>query len=142
MRKRGEGHLGERRGKGRSRDFCRKQSASRGGWERTVPRWGNRVERLRVTPQDCAFQFPTGRKGRVFQRAANLSPRGAVFAHTVPRSPGSRVRVRFTLPGEADPVLCEGEIVAAEEGDNVGVRFLDLSPDVRRRIARLVAGRA
>lgn len=81
----------------------------------------------------------------LLQRAANLSPAGAVFAHTTPRDPGARVRIRFTLPGEHAPVHCEGEIVSAEgNGDDwqVGVRFVDLPAEVRRRIARLVGGSA
>ena len=44
----GRDYQGKHRGKGRSRDFSRKQSAWRGGCRRTVPRWGDRAERLRV----------------------------------------------------------------------------------------------
>src|SRR3954464_11627382 len=61
----------------------------------------------------------------LLQRAANLSPGGAVFSHTMPRDPGSRVRVRFTLPGEHASVHCEGEVVASQGGGDdweLGVR--------------------
>jgi hypothetical protein len=81
----------------------------------------------------------------MLQRAANLSPAGAVFAHSSPRDTGARVRMRFTLPGDRAPVHCEGEIVSAQgDGDDwqVGVRFVDLPAEVRRRIASLVGGTA
>src|SRR5690348_5439113 len=81
----------------------------------------------------------------LLQRAANLSPGGAVFSHTTPRDPGAQVRLRFTLPGEFAPIQCVGEIVTAEGGGDdwqVGVRFVDLPADVRRRIASLLGGTA
>jgi len=45
---RGEGHQGGQKGKGRSRDFSKKQNAWGDGCRNTVPRWGDRAERLRV----------------------------------------------------------------------------------------------
>jgi hypothetical protein len=81
----------------------------------------------------------------LLQRAANLSPAGAVFSHTSARDPGAQVKIRFTLPGEYAPIQCVGEIVSADgDGDDwqVGVRFVDLPADVRRRIASLLGGTA
>ncbi len=75
-----------------------------------------------------------------FQRAANLSAGGAFFAQTVPHAPGVVVNLRFTLPGEAEPIECRGEIVSALGGDGMGmgVRFVDIRPDDRKRIEELV----
>ena len=51
------------------------------------------------------------------------------------------VNLRFTLPGEAEPIECRGEIVSALGRDahlGMGVRFVDILPDDRRRIEELV----
>ncbi len=45
---RGEGHQGEQKGNVRLRDFSKKQIGWGDGWRNTVPRWGDRAERLRV----------------------------------------------------------------------------------------------
>jgi uncharacterized protein (TIGR02266 family) len=74
-----------------------------------------------------------------FQRAANLSAGGAFFAQTVPQKVGTRVTLRFTLPGETSEIQCSGEIVSSsEKGLGMGVRFVDLSAEDRTRIEGLI----
>lgn len=72
-----------------------------------------------------------------FQRAANLSVGGAYFAQTIPLPVGSRVALKFELPGDAAEILCEGEIVTAKEL-GMGVSFLNLAPADRKRVEALI----
>ena len=73
------------------------------------------------------------------QRAANLSVGGAFFAQTVPTLVGTKVKLRFQLPGDAVEIECMGEIVsAAEKGLGMGVRFVDLPEAARAKIEKLI----
>ena len=73
------------------------------------------------------------------QRAANLSVGGAFFAQTVPTLVGTKVKLRFQLPGDAEETECNGEIVsAAEKGLGMGVRFVDLPEAARAKIEKLI----
>jgi type IV pilus assembly protein PilZ len=72
-----------------------------------------------------------------YQRASNLSVGGAYFTRTVPLPLGTRVSLKFSLPGEAQEITCAGEIVAAQDL-GMGVHFLDLAPQDRDRLAQLV----
>ncbi|MEW6431811.1 MAG: PilZ domain-containing protein [Myxococcota bacterium] len=72
-----------------------------------------------------------------YQRASNLSVGGAFFAQTIPLPLGTRVTLKFTLPGDAQEIACDGEIVSAKEL-GMGVQFLDLTDADRGRIERLV----
>jgi type IV pilus assembly protein PilZ len=79
------------------------------------------------------------REGELYyQRASNLSVGGAFFAQTIPLPLGTRVSLRFTLPGDAQEISCAGEIVTAKDL-GMGVQFLDLQAADRARIERLVA---
>ena len=81
-----------------------------------------------------------GPQGTYFQRSANLSAGGAFFVQTIPQPLGTRVRLKFTLPGEAHEISCHGEIVSAKADDlGMGVKFLDLDPEARGRIEELVS---
>ena len=78
------------------------------------------------------------RKGELyFQRASNLSEGGAYFVQTVPLPVGERVKLTFSLPGEAHEIVCEGEIVNAKALGMV-VSFIGLSEGDRIRIAKLI----
>lgn len=72
-----------------------------------------------------------------FHRAANLSAGGAFFDKTIPAPLGHIVALRFTLPGTAHEVRCQGEIVSAGERE-MGVKFLDLCAEDRAAIAALI----
>jgi hypothetical protein len=71
-----------------------------------------------------------------FHRAANLSVGGAFFDKTIPEPAGKVVQLRFSLPGGAE-IACSGEIVNAKDFA-MGVKFIDLKEDDRRRIEELV----
>jgi len=80
--------------------------------------------------------------GMYFQRAANLSEGGIYLERTIPHPVGTRVTLQFSLPGDAAPIRVQGEIVNPQLGDGglgMGLRFVDLPPDVAARIRRLVS---
>lgn len=76
-----------------------------------------------------------------FQRCTNLSAGGLFLDRTIPHPVGTVVRLRFTLPDHGAPIETRGEIVNAADGERLGmgVKFLDLSEDLRARIAAFVA---
>ncbi len=72
-----------------------------------------------------------------FQRASNLSVGGAYFVQTVPLPVGETVALKFSLPGEAHEIVCDGEIVNAKEL-GMGVSFINLKDADRVRIQKLI----
>src|SRR5215471_17646306 len=64
---------------------------------------------------------------QVFRRAGNLSRGGLHLDHTIPIPVGTRVRLRFTLPGDNDPILVTAEIVSIATAHvlGMGVHFVD-----------------
>jgi hypothetical protein len=72
-----------------------------------------------------------------FQRASNLSVGGAYFVQTVPLPVGEKVALKFSLPGEAHEIVCQGAIVNAKEL-GMGVSFIDLADADRTRIQKLI----
>jgi uncharacterized protein (TIGR02266 family) len=73
---------------------------------------------------------------QVFRRAGNLSRGGMHLDHTIPIPLGTRVRLRFTLPGDSSPVLVTAEIVSIATNNvlGMGVKFIDLEPVTQTRI--------
>lgn len=78
----------------------------------------------------------------VFRRAGNLSRGGLYLDQTIPMPVGSKVQLRFTLPGDASPVLVTGEIVSinAKATLGMGVKFVELDAEIQRRIDVYLAG--
>ena len=76
-----------------------------------------------------------------FQRASNLSVGGAYFTQTIPLPLGTRVGLKFTLPGDSHEIACQGEIVTAKEL-GMGVHFLELNAADRGRVEALIASLA
>lgn len=80
-----------------------------------------------------------------FQRSANLSRGGLYLEHGVPRAPGTRVKIRFTLPGDDAPVETAALIVkvdAAEFGTHLkfeGIAEVEVAR-INRYIARAQKG--
>lgn len=72
-----------------------------------------------------------------FQRASNISVGGAFFAQTIPLPLGTRVALKFEIPGDPVEVRCNGEIVTAKDL-GMGVSFLDLKAGDRARIEILM----
>lgn len=73
---------------------------------------------------------------RVFRRAGNLSEGGLHLDKTIPIPLGTHVTLRFTLPGDAAALEVEGEIVAIDPDEELGmgVKFTNLSADGQRRV--------
>jgi uncharacterized protein (TIGR02266 family) len=72
------------------------------------------------------------------QHSANLSLGGVFLARTLPHPIGTSVRLQFTLPGEREPIELNGEVVNidAEERLGMGVRFVDMPPEIEARLKR------
>ncbi|MBI5480976.1 MAG: PilZ domain-containing protein [Deltaproteobacteria bacterium] len=75
-----------------------------------------------------------------FQRSANLSVGGIFLENTIPHPKGTIVNLQFTLPGDTLPVKVRGEIVNAAASDELGmgIKFVDVDPEVERRISEFV----
>jgi uncharacterized protein (TIGR02266 family) len=73
---------------------------------------------------------------QVFRRAGNLSRGGMHLDHTIPIPMGTRVRLRFTLPGDSVPILVTSEIVSIATNNvlGMGVKFIDVEPATQVRI--------
>ncbi len=82
-----------------------------------------------------------GETSQVFRRAGNLSRGGLYLDRTIPLPVGSRVRLRFTLPGDSQPVLVLGEIVSISPTDalGMGVKFVQIGDDAQGRIDAYLA---
>jgi type IV pilus assembly protein PilZ len=79
------------------------------------------------------------REGELYyQRAGNLSVGGAFFVQTIPLPVGTRVSLKFTLPGDTHEIVCEGDIVSAKDF-GMGVQFVGLVPGDRARIEKVIA---
>jgi hypothetical protein len=72
-----------------------------------------------------------------FQQAGNLSVGGVFFERTIPHPIGTRVRLRFQLPGSEGVIETVGEVVSspAEVDLGAGIKFVDLDP-VEEKIIR------
>jgi hypothetical protein len=73
---------------------------------------------------------------QVFRRAGNLSRGGMHLDHTIPIPMGTRVRLRFTLPGDSVPIVVTSEIVSIATNNvlGMGVKFIDVEPITQTRI--------
>lgn len=78
------------------------------------------------------------REGELYyQRASNLSVGGAFFVQTIPLPLATRVSLKFTLPGDAREIACEGDIVSAKTL-GMGVQFVGMAPEDQARVERLI----
>jgi uncharacterized protein (TIGR02266 family) len=73
---------------------------------------------------------------QVFRRAGNLSRGGMYLDQTIPIPVGTRVRLRFTLPGDTKPIHVNGEIASISSADSLGmgVRFVEIEAEAQSRI--------
>lgn len=66
-----------------------------------------------------------------FRRTGNVSVGGIYFEQTIPHALGTRVKLRFSLPGSPDVIEAAGEIVntpQVKDGLGMGLRFTDVAP--------------
>lgn len=73
---------------------------------------------------------------QVFRRAGNLSRGGLYLDHTIPVPVGTRVSLRFTLPGDSRAMTVTGEVVSisAKDALGMGVKFVEVSEEDRQRV--------
>jgi uncharacterized protein (TIGR02266 family) len=77
-----------------------------------------------------------------FQRSANLSTGGIYLENTIPHPVGTRVNLRFSLPGDDQKLEVKAEVVGAiagEEEMGMGLKFLDLADAESDRIRQYIA---
>jgi len=98
-------------------------------------RQGNRV------PVQIWVEEKTDRE-LYFQRSANLSTGGIYLENTIPHPVGTRVTLRFQLPGEAEKLEVKAEVAAAiagEEEFGMGLKFVELGDGVAEKIQQYIA---
>ncbi len=76
-----------------------------------------------------------------FQRSANVSIGGLFLENSVPHPAGTRVTLRFTLPGDEADIRTAAVIVRTEIGPVLGMhlQFVDLPEEAAARIDKFVA---
>ena len=76
-----------------------------------------------------------------FQRSANLSAGGIYLENTIPHPVGTRVTLRFSLPGDGQKLEVAAEVVGAVAGEEemgMGLKFLDLGAGDAERIRKYI----
>lgn len=77
-----------------------------------------------------------------FRRTGNVSKGGVYFEQTIPHALGTRVKLRFSLPGDSEVIEALGEIVNTpnvKDGLGMGVKFVSISPEHQARIDAFIA---
>lgn len=67
-----------------------------------------------------------------FRRTGNVSSGGIYFEQTIPHALGTRVKLRFSLPGSPSVIEAAGEIVntpQVKNGLGMGLRFTEVAPE-------------
>lgn len=64
-----------------------------------------------------------------FRRSCNISEGGVLFDQSIPHAVGTKVTLRFSLPGTNSSLEVRGQVVTAaraKDGLGMGVKFLEL----------------
>lgn len=97
------------------------------------------TEKRKETRIPVDLWIEAARDGELYyQRATNLSVGGAFFVQTIPLPISTRVQLKFSLPGDAHEIACEGDIVSAKDL-GMGVQFVELAAADRARIEKLIS---
>jgi uncharacterized protein (TIGR02266 family) len=102
-------------------------------------RRGDRRRHARV-PLDLWVEEESGNE-LYFRRTGNVSIGGIYFEQTIPHALGTKVRLRFSLPGRADIIEAAGEIVntpTVKDGLGMGLRFTDVSHEALASLERFL----
>lgn len=75
------------------------------------------------------------------RRTTNIGPGGLFIETPTPLPEGVPVRLRFALPGHAQPMTVEAAVAWAEPQLGMGLRFIWLEPTDRAAIQRYIAAR-
>jgi uncharacterized protein (TIGR02266 family) len=76
-----------------------------------------------------------------FQRSANVSVGGLYLENSVPHPVGTRMSIRFTLPGDDAPLQLDARIVRIEQAATLGMHleFLEIPAAATGRLERFIA---
>jgi hypothetical protein len=74
-----------------------------------------------------------------FQRSANLSIGGLYLENAVPHAVGTKVHLRFTLPGDSTEITTDAEIVKSDGGLGMHLKFAGMPASAAERIERFIA---
>lgn len=79
----------------------------------------------------------------LYSRSSNISEMGIFLVTRDPPRKGTRIELRFAVPGEDEPLRVTGEVrwvvrpgAAGEPG--MGIQFIDPDDEFRRRIGELI----
>ena len=95
------------------------------------PREKRRYRRVKIL-QDIHF----GDQGP--RRVDDLSEEGMFIATPASYLPGSVLDLKFRIFGDDMPIEVQAEVRHIEEGVGMGVRFMNLKPEDRKRIRKFV----
>lgn len=76
-----------------------------------------------------------------FRRTGNVSVGGIYFEQTIPHALGTRVKLRFSLPGSPDVIEAAGEIVntpQVKDGLGMGLRFTEVPAEALTRLQKFL----
>ena len=75
-----------------------------------------------------------------FQRSGNVSVGGIYLDRAVPHQSGTRIMLKFSLPGGEEELKVLGEILSHHDSDGLGmgVKFLDITDSQRKKIKNFI----
>ena len=120
----------------------RRRSHASGSGHAAGPENRRHGERRRATraPIDLWVEEEKGNE-LYFRRTGNISVGGVYFEQTIPHAVGTRVKLRFSLPGHPDVIETIGEIVNTpnvKDGLGMGLKFEGMSEPDRKRLERFI----
>jgi uncharacterized protein (TIGR02266 family) len=79
----------------------------------------------------------------------DISQGGLFIATRITYRVGDRIRIRFTLPGRPEPISAEAEVrwlrdpraMRTDGPEGVGLRFVELTPEIRGEISQFLQHR-
>ena len=76
-----------------------------------------------------------------FRRTGNVSIGGIYFEQTIPHALGTKVKLKFSLPGSGNVIEASGEIVntpQVKDGLGMGLRFTDVAPEALKQLQKFL----
>ena len=76
-----------------------------------------------------------------FRRTGNVSIGGIYFEQTIPHALGTKVKLKFSLPGSGNVIEATGEIVntpQVKDGLGMGLRFTDVAPEALKALQKFL----
>ncbi|MEK6409045.1 MAG: PilZ domain-containing protein [Acidobacteriota bacterium] len=99
-----------------------------------------RFERAPITTQ-VEFELTNSSSGpsRIRKHMANISTGGLFISTEEPIRAGTRMVVRFELPGNKHRVIAVSRVAYVKKGTGLGVEFLSLDEEDREEIEAFIA---